>query len=87
MITQEEIRKHLDKALDTGIRTLRLYIKRFLSDKEGSRWHVVVYDAMPERDQQYFQSQMETLEAPEDAIDYKHLSILFTRRRDLFKEE
>lgn len=87
MITQEEIRKHLDKALDTGIRTLRLYIKKFLSEKEGSRWHVVVYDAMPERDQQYFQSQMETLEAPEDAIDYKHLSILFTRRRDLFKEE
>lgn len=87
MITQEEIRTHLDKALDTGIRTLRLYIKKFLSEKEGNQWHILVFDVMPEREQQSFQDKVASIAAPEDAIDYKHLSILFTRRRDLFKEE
>lgn len=87
MIKQQELRQLLSVALDQGLKGIRLYVKERLSSKFGGLWDQELHELLPEGMQKNFERTVSQVEEPKDAVEFSHVSVLFTRRRDLFKDE
>ncbi len=87
MLTTEQLREHLSKALDKGLRAIRLYTYNKLSSIEGNQWHIRFRDCLSEGMQKSWDRAIRAGTAPEDAIEFQYLARFMTKRRNFFEED
>lgn len=87
MITTEQLREHLGKALEKSLNTLRLYTYHKLSNVDGNRWHILFRDALSPGMQKQWEQRIKEGTKPEDAIEFHYLSRFVQNRRNFFEED
>lgn len=84
MIPTEQLRKHLDTALNKGLRGLRLYTANMLGKIEGNHWHIRFRDQLSTGMQKQWDDRVGEGMDPQDAIEFHYLGRFVTRRRNFF---